>query len=595
MNYKERGYQTFGVSEEGEEKLLANFTARIVKEVRYVDGMTSTTELTVNGLAPNREQGKEDEPIKLPDVTVNANDFDSLNWVLPNWGVQCVMRPGAGVRADLRTAILLNSEPVVLTVYKHTGWTTINGKKAYLHAGGAITGKGNDPSVNVRLPMELSKYSLEHKCENPKEAIAATLELIGLTRPEITWPLLAATICPMYGQVDFGLHMTGRTGTFKSEVMSLFQSHYGSGMDARHLPGSWASTPNALEALAYHAANAAFVIDDFVPTGSAWQQRAYQTNADKIIRAQGNQSGRSRMTDSASLRGSMYPRGIVLSTGEDTPEGHSVRARMLILELSPGEIDTGTLTKCQRNRTLYPATMACLAQELAEYPVDITTRAEEIRNKNLGIGHSRTPAMLGKLCAVIEHFLAWCGRMGALSDKQVANYTKQATNCILTAGEDQTRHLEGADPVQMWMQAIRQVLATGGGHLRTLSGGIPLKANAVGWTEERASGEMATYKARGPTIGWIDWNKDEIFLDVTAGFPIVRKAAGSEFSLTKQTLFKRLKEAGKLTRVDESRTRNTVRVTADNIPRQVLAMSASEVLEMAEKPTEEENDEYDDE
>ena len=40
-------------------------------------------------------------------------------------------------------------------------------------------------------------------------------------------------------------------------------------MDARHLPGSWSSTGNALEGLAFSAKDVLLVVDDFAPTGSA--------------------------------------------------------------------------------------------------------------------------------------------------------------------------------------------------------------------------------------------------------------------------------------------------------------------------------------
>ena len=44
----------------------------------------------------------------------------------------------------------------------------------------------------------------------------------------------------------------------------------------------------------------------------------------------GNQAGRARLTDTSNLQQTFYPRGVIFSTGEDTPEGHSVRARMMI-------------------------------------------------------------------------------------------------------------------------------------------------------------------------------------------------------------------------------------------------------------------------
>lgn len=582
VGYQEENYQTYRISDEGERELLANFVAKITVETHFLDGRNNTTTLTIEGEQPNLDvpSGK---PRRLPPIEIDAKEFMSMAWVLPAWGVQAVIRPGSSIRDDLRTAIQLASRPAVRNIYKHIGWEVIDGEKAYIHSGGAISANGNDPSVEVRLPSELAKYDLTSSA-NVKDAIIATLSLCELTMPEITWPMLAATLTPVYGQVDFGLHLTGRTGTFKSEVMSLFQSHYGSGMDARHLPGSWSSTANALEAQAYCAANAAFVIDDFVPQGTAWQQRAYQATADKIIRSQGNQSGRARLTDTSNLQTTMYPRGIILSTGEDTPEGHSVRARLMIVELSPGDVDAAKLTAAQHNRRLYPATIAALVQHLCKSPTDLTPRQEEIRNQHLSVGHTRTPNMLGRLIATVEAFTEWAAATNAITEKERRAYVKIATSSIITAGKSQQAYLEAMDPCDIFTAAIRQILATGMAHLRTLSGGIPLSPTLLGWTAENGLGEIPTYKSRGPCIGWVAWQEDTVYLDITAGYNLVRKTAGPEISVTKQTLFKRLKDNGNLARTDELRQRNTVRVTAEQHPRQALAMILSTTLDINEVP-----------
>ena len=47
-------------------------------------------------------------------------------------------------------------------------------------------------------------------------------------------------------------------------------------------------------------------------------------------------------------RPTYYPRGLIVSTGEDVPSGQSLRARMIVLELAPGDIDTAVLSRIQR-------------------------------------------------------------------------------------------------------------------------------------------------------------------------------------------------------------------------------------------------------
>lgn len=582
--YQHENFKTFKVDSDGERTLLCNFIAQIISETRYIDGVTQETYLDIIGQTANPEDP--DNPIEWEKVEVPALTFASLSWVMPAWGTKAIIQPGGSIKEDIRTSIQLFSTPTIKNVYRHIGWTKLNGEPAYLHQKGAITGDGNREDVEVLLPAELSRYNLLTTIP-VQTGIAATLDLITIGPREVTWPLLAATLAPLYGPVDFAIHVTGRTGTYKSELLSLFQSHFGSEMDARHLPGSWSSTPNALEAQAFLTANAVFCIDDFVPSGTSYQQKAYQTSADKLVRSQGNQAGRARLTDTSHLQTTMYPRGIILSTGEDTPEGHSVRARMLILELSPGDITPTNLSKAQKARKLYTATTAGLIQYLANHPNDLRQSVDSLRAKYLTIGHTRTPSMLARLVATIQHFLVWCELNEAIPESKRLELTRQATAAILASGEKQQQYLEAADPVDVFCGLIRQVLASGQAHFRTINGGIPMNPTLVGWTSENSMGEMPTFKSRGPCIGWINWNADEMYLDIIAGFAIVKKVGGSEVSLTKQTMLKRLKDAGMLVRTDETRQRNTVRITAEGHARQVLCLSLSTVLDTQEKPNEE--------
>jgi hypothetical protein len=563
MNYHAHEFKSYRETDKGDREMMANFVATITQETRYTDGMNAKTMLTIAGQIANPDPDKADEPIDLEPVEVSTDDFPGFAWVVPNWGTRCVIRPGSGMKDDLRAMIQLHSSPALKTVFKATGWQMVGNRRMFVHNGGAIGKAGNDPAITVRLPHELSRYNLAAAAE-PKAAVGASLALLDLARHDLTWPLLLCTLAPLYGDCDFATHVTGRTGSFKSELLSLFQSHYGPEMDARHLPGSWSSTPNAIEALAFYAKNCPFVLDDFVPAGTSWQQRSYQQNADKIIRAQGNQAGRARLSDTSTLQQTMFPRGLIMSTGEDTPEGHSVRGRLLIHEIAAGEIDPDNLTEAQRMRPLFSGTVAWLAQVLAGQPHDWKTRAAEFRPTYRGLGHARTPDMLAKLHAVAEHFLAAAAAAGILSAADMRSYYTDAVKSLRAAGEKQASVLES--------------------HVRTIRGGTPVAAELLGWTVERHGDELAAFKSRGPTIGWVKRDSDELFLDVTQGYALIRKVAGPDLSLTKQTLFKRFKDAGVLTRVDEARNRNTVRIQAENHPRQVIAVSLVAALDLKEFP-----------
>jgi hypothetical protein len=109
-------------------------------------------------------------------------------------------------------------------------------------------------------------------------------------------------------------------------------------MDAAHLPGHFASTANALEMLAFHAKDALLVVDDFAPTGRHGDD-GLENVAERLFRAVGNQQGRSRMVGNGRLQQARPPRAFLLATGEEVPQGHSIRARLVIVEVALGEVD----------------------------------------------------------------------------------------------------------------------------------------------------------------------------------------------------------------------------------------------------------------
>lgn len=564
---------------------LTNFLAKIDREVIYHDGPNHTTYLEIVGELqppPPTDKNPDPPPRPLPRITIPASEFASLGWVAEKWGMQPIIFPVPAAERDVRTAIQLMSTPDKVHVYTHTGWAEINGRRSYLTMSGAIHKTGLNDKITVQLPQELRNYKLPAPAKSA-EAFNASLALTQLAPPEISWPLFAATYRAAIGLADFAIHIAGRTGTFKSELTSLFQSHYGDAMDARHLPASWSSTANALEHLAYRAKDAIIAIDDFVPVGTTWQIRQLQKSADQIIRAQGNQAGRSRLTDLASPQTTYYPRGLILSTGEDVPEGHSIRARMLICEIEPGTIKPKSLSHAQAARPHYPQAMADWVQWLASEDRHCEHRsvATKVRDRHIEVGHTRTPSMLGELIATVWLLMQYATEREYLTAKAANGLLKQAQDAIIAQGNRQRQYLESADPVHALLDTIRVLLSTNIVHVKTKNGGIPADAERWGWTKQEQPGEMPTFKSNGPRLGWIDAEENEFLLD-PGSLVLIKKHSGGRISVSQPTLLKRLKEAGVLTRVDDQRQRNTVRVTLEGHPRAVLAINVDELIDEAE-------------
>ena len=65
-------------------------------------------------------------------------------------------------------------------------------------------------------------------------------------------------------------------------------------------------------------------------------------NAERLLRAQGNQAGRGQLTSKVELRNAFHPRGIVLATGEDIPNGLSLQALLVLIKVALGASETST-------------------------------------------------------------------------------------------------------------------------------------------------------------------------------------------------------------------------------------------------------------
>jgi hypothetical protein len=118
------------------------------------------------------------------------------------------------------------------------------------------------------------------------------------------------------------------------------------------------------------------------------------------------------------------------------PRGQSLRARLLVLELGPGEVDFARLTACQRDAAagLYAAATAGYVRWLAaRYPDTAGTpallRAAVARLRaaaTAGTAHRRTPALVAELAAGWELWLTFAVEVGAITAAEAETHRRPA-------------------------------------------------------------------------------------------------------------------------------------------------------------------------
>ena len=400
--------------------------------------------------------------------TLPASKFAAMDWPIEQMGSGAITFPNQ--REYARTAIQsLSATAEHLCVYTHTGWRRVDGEWIYLHAAGGLGRTGTVDGVHVRLVEAMSRYSLQlPKADDSVAAVRASLQLLELAPASVSFPLLAATYRSVFGASDFSIHLVGETGAFKSELAALQQQHFGATMSRKHLPASWSSTANAIEGLAFHAKDALIVVDDFAPQGSAAEVGRYHAAADRVFRAAGNGAGRGRMDSTARLREPKPPRGLILSTGEDIPRGHSVRARLLILEIEKGLISPDPLSVCQQDAAAgrYAEAQGAFIQWIApRYEVLQAALAQRVTDLRLEAAkvtaHARTPEMIANLQAGFEFYLDFAVDCGAIELNNQKRLADRCWDALLKAGSAQAKHQETTEPTERYLSLLRSCVASG--------------------------------------------------------------------------------------------------------------------------------------
>lgn len=512
---------------------LSNFSARIEQEVGRDNGQEVELVFRIGG----EMEGK-----AMPVVSVSAEDFDRMSWVIESWGAGAIIEPGFKRRDQLRTAIqYLSKNFEKRKVFTHTGWQKLgNEKRAYLSGSGAVgQGSGQD-EVEVELDNDLSKYRLPKRAgltEDPARAMQASLEFTKMAPFEISTPVWAAIwlapLCELI-RATFVVWLYGRTGTLKSTLAALALNHYGAEFDGFQFPANFTDTPGRLEHKAFLVKDALLVIDDYAPQKTLREAIEYQRTAHHIIRAVGNQAGRGRLTREIKARQSYAPRGLVMVTGEELPETESLLARLFIVELKKDSVDRDRLSAMQAVRGIYSQAMVGYLEWVAEHWQDlegiIPKQWEHYRREATSEGiHLRLPETAASLMIGWEMGLSYALAIGALEGEEFKRLMDQGWQALLATCKTMMGRAIEEKPEEMFLNTLKELLAQGKIYLREKNGG-----KSLGGADERA--EM---------LGWYD--KKHLYLLPEAAYTKIARhyrEQGSVFPARQQTLLKGLKEAG---------------------------------------------------
>jgi hypothetical protein len=222
------------------------------------------------------------------------------------------------------------------THHNFMGWTQLEGQWVYVSPGACISDNGPlSDKPQVELGTRLRDYGLG-QC-SWEDSLSAFQAAVKVLPRELAPACLAFALLPVVQRFfpaaapKPALHLSGTTGSGKSEIAALLCSFYGQ-FTRDTPPAQWGDTINTVETLGYALADAVYWVDDYKP--SYVDERTFT----RFLQSYSRGMGRGRLTREAKLRQERPCRGLMLSTGEATIEGEAwVLARMLVMDVPSWE------------------------------------------------------------------------------------------------------------------------------------------------------------------------------------------------------------------------------------------------------------------
>lgn len=555
---------------------LCNFTARIREELVLDDGEVERTMFVIDGA---RMDGRPFQKIQ-----VDASVFSGLGWVMSYWGASAIINAGTAIKDSLRAAIQNLSMPKERKAFTHTGWRKAGETWCFLHAGGAIGPDGPVEGIETALDAKLARYALPAPLEGPAlaQAFRSSMGILDLGPVSVTAPVWLAPFRASLGECPFSIHLSGSKGQGKSELAGIAAGHFGVSLAADAPLDGWESTATALGLATFYAKDVLGVIDDFRPGGNRREAEAQTKKADQLFRSAFNRVARNRaQSDARTLKGDKIPRGLIFSTGEDLPDGESLRSRVLCLEWGAGMMNWHRMTSLQADRAhgLHAGLMAAFIQWQArdrDRVLQLLHQAHAHACKLLrdSVTNNRTGDIAAKLWSAWPVLKAFAVENDIITPSKAELLQIRLWNAFLAMTGAQAEIIQEANQADRFMHAIRDGLASARFHLlHAHPGPIPEElAPCVGWRGD---------EAKGVCIGYIAPKDGEVWLIPTSAYFEAERMGGA--ACTMRALWKRLADDKALV-LGESDRNQAKRSPHSQGRSSFVVLRLSRLLDLSRKP-----------
>jgi hypothetical protein len=326
-------------------------------------------------------------------------------------------------------------------------------------------------STRAHLPQRLERYRLTPPDDcTISQALTMLDELIELAPSSVMVPLLGgvllAPIASTIGTPAPMIHVYGPTGCHKTSICCAALSLLGEFCPA-HPTDTWTSTANSVQRLGWHLKDTAMLLDDYKAANVKPQQVTF------LLQNYGDGTARGRLDANSEARAAFPIRAVLISSGEDQPEGEaSTLARILSVSLPRGAVHRGRLTVVQREYTrlhlLTEQYMAWLArrpdlapwhrQQHEETRAAILAKLEDTDNAT---NPGRVASNVAALYVAWRRFMLFLDDKGYWTPEQIEQWQRQCKRDLLNLARQQVELTTGERYSQLFLDAVRGLVASG--------------------------------------------------------------------------------------------------------------------------------------
>jgi len=550
---------------------LCNFVAWPIRDILKDDGLTRERFIEFQGILRG---GAILSPVKI-----SGKNFMEMKWLIEAWGIRPAIEPK--LEQHVRHALQLMAQAGISesTIFTHLGWRKIKGSWAFLHAGGAV----GSEAVEVEISDRLRKYSLPEETGDIKKALEASLSLLELGPPGIMYPLYALVwltpLCEPLRQAGIEpSHVTylwGTTGSFKSTLIALMLSHYGS-FEPKGLPANFRDSPKSIEEMAFQAKDTLLVVDDLYPAKDPRERAKLEGVLEYLTRNQGDRQGRGRLKSTIALMSGHPPRGLALCSGETMPLSGSSLARNLVLHLLKEDIKPEKLTQAQAQKSLLSQAMRgyleYLAPQLDTLPSQLPEDFEHLREQakqaanKTRTRHRRLDETVAFLFLGFQLFLNYAVAQEAPTQEKAVKLLQEAWEAFNQVADERAQVAEREEPTKLFFEALLELQTQGRVYFATMEDVTPAIA-------ERTPGAQK--------VGWGPDDKGVYYLLYGPAWEQVVKYLRTQeegLSLSKNSLLDSMEQKGLLDRSQGDR-RSIVKKIAGNQVRVLPILEKAFTLE----------------